>query len=180
MKDDLFAKIWDRLGRPENVDLRIMPLGDAITWSYGSSSGSGYRSPLAEILKKGKNTVDFVGNLTSGKMADAHNEGWSGATIDEIGEKSRDALVAASPNVVLLHAGTTDVTRPLDPDNAPKRLGKLIDEVPLRRCPRIPTRRLQANPRAGPDLRLQQRALLHHPGPPESEQARLARADARV
>jgi lysophospholipase L1-like esterase len=57
-------------------------------------------------------------------MDDNDNEGHSGFTISQIAG-FRDAY-RQRPNVVLLHAGTNDMGKPEDPDNAPGRLDNLV------------------------------------------------------
>ena len=63
------------------VSLRLMPLGDSVTWGYGSTDGNGYRKVLHDLLAQQGYVVDFVGTQKSGNMADAENEGFPGATI---------------------------------------------------------------------------------------------------
>lgn len=77
--------------------------------------------------------MNYVGSVQSGTMADNYNEGHSGATIDQIASFTTLSL-GKRPNVVLLHAGTNDMNLPVDPANAPTRLGTLIDLV-LATCP---------------------------------------------
>jgi len=88
------------------ISLRIMPLGDSITWGNLSSIGNGYRGELAAYLDW--TNLDFVGSKIGGQMADNDNEGHSGSFLADI--KSYALLsVAARPNVILIHAGTNDM-----------------------------------------------------------------------
>jgi hypothetical protein len=90
-----------------NVALRILPLGDTLT--YGGQSGSnGYRDPLRELLTADGNPVDYVGSQTSGTMADNQNEGWPGLTVSALLEKAKVAVPAYLPNLVLINAGASD------------------------------------------------------------------------
>jgi lysophospholipase L1-like esterase len=66
-------------------------------------------------------------------MCDNQNEGHNGAMISEIATYANYSL-PMRPNVVLLHAGTNDMNQPNDPDNAPARLGSLIDQI-VNACP---------------------------------------------
>ncbi|KAK2733485.1 hypothetical protein FQN57_002094 [Myotisia sp. PD_48] len=121
-------------GMPVHLNLKVLPLGDSITWGFGSSSGNGYRGPLNVILKRGNNVVDFIGSQKSGDMDDNDNEGHPGYTISQIAEEVRKgnlqrAAEGQNPNVVLLHAGTNDMNIPTDPDTAHLRLGALIDQL---------------------------------------------------
>jgi lysophospholipase L1-like esterase len=110
------------------VDLRILPLGDSITWGFASSDGNGYRQHLHSKLSGGGNAASFVGSQISGSMPNGHNEGHNGATISEIGGffTAAGALARSRPNVVLLMAGTNDMNKPVEPATAPERLDALI------------------------------------------------------
>lgn len=82
-------ELKDLTGNPESltvrddlsrgVDLRILPLGASITAGQGSSDGNGYREYLQQDLAG--MTMQYVGSLRSGSMADNYHEGHSGFTI---------------------------------------------------------------------------------------------------
>ena len=111
------------------IELRILPLGDSITFGFQSTDGNGYRLRLQELLSG--SSSNFIGSIHSGNMTNNNNEGHNGATIDQIAAVANTSLVDR-PNIVLLHAGTNDLhdDKPADPyADAPKRLGALIDEV---------------------------------------------------
>ncbi|KAJ6622090.1 SGNH hydrolase-type esterase domain-containing protein [Mycena sp. CBHHK59/15] len=115
------------------LNIRLLPLGDSITFGLQSSDGNGYRSTLHNLLQTG-NTVDFIGSLKSGTMADNDNEGHSGATIAQIAQfATNPAALPARPNVVLLMAGTNDVFGG-SISTAPSRLSTLIDSI-FTTCP---------------------------------------------
>ncbi|CAM1503527.1 Fc.00g011180.m01.CDS01 [Cosmosporella sp. VM-42] len=125
-----------------DVELRVLPIGDSITFGVGSSTGgdattgyNGYRKSLYETLKGRGNSVDFVGGLRSGHgdIADKDNEGHRGETINEIARHSLEGIYAA-PNIVLLHAGTNNMKTASDATNAPSDLESLIDLI-LSRSP---------------------------------------------
>jgi lysophospholipase L1-like esterase len=118
--------------------LRILPLGDSITfgWQPENQQGTnGYRAELAQRLS-GSN-FNFVGTLRSGDMEDNYNEGHSGFTISQIQNVMQPAL-DMRPNVILLHAGTNDLHNPApegEPySEAPQRLDGFLDAV-LQTCP---------------------------------------------
>lgn len=129
--------------------LRILPLGDSITWGWQpehkENGTNGYRAQLLHNLIYAQfhwrhrpwHTVDFVGTQHSGLMHDNDNEGHSGFRINQIHDVM-DKGLAMRPNVVLLHAGTNDLHRPeIDGETwaeAPQRLGRLLDKV-LAGCP---------------------------------------------
>jgi len=119
---------------PEDIEtgipLRILPLGDSITWGYGSTSGNGYREALLTRLR---NPVTYIGSEHSGNMSNNENEGHPGAVIAQIGGFAERSLVRR-PNVILLMAGTNDMVGQRDVEHAPQRLGVLIDRC-VAACP---------------------------------------------
>jgi lysophospholipase L1-like esterase len=115
------------------VPLRILPLGDSITYGYYAGQGTnGYREELRTKLVAGGQTVTYVGTLRSGTMTNPENEGHSGWVISQVRGVIQPAI-AFKPNVVLIHLATNDLNRgnnPSEPDaQAPTRLGALIDDV---------------------------------------------------
>ncbi len=67
-----------------DTPIRLMPLGDSITWGLQSSTGNGYRGPLWSELAADGHPLDFVGTVRNGSMSDPDNEGHSGYRIDQI------------------------------------------------------------------------------------------------
>ena len=110
--------------------LRVMPLGDSITWGYGSASTSSYRAPLAALVAgQSQYTVQFLGSQNSGTLTDQSNEGHSGYVISQIRD-SIDAWMAADhPDVVILDIGVNDLNNGVDVANAPARLADLVDRI---------------------------------------------------
>lgn len=119
---------------PNPVAIRIMPLGDSITFgvSVGSVTPGGYRTGLWNSLVTDGWNVDFVGSLSSGpsSLGDKDNEGHIGYRIDQISASIDEWLTSARPSVVLLMIGTNDVLQG-DPyfSAAPSRLSALIDKI---------------------------------------------------
>lgn len=107
------------------IDLRILPVGDSITWGAHSTDGNGYREHLLEKLQG--NNVEYVGTVRSGTMKENHHEGWRGYVISQIAAKAKLSL-PYRPNVVLMLAGTNDIGHNVDPAGAPQRLGQFLDE----------------------------------------------------
>jgi lysophospholipase L1-like esterase len=113
---------------PLTGHVRIMPLGDSITYGIGSSTRNGYRADLAARLAAAGVDVDFVGTQRNG-TGDADHEGHPGWRIDEVRNWIDDWMAAAQPDVVLLNIGTNDYVQNFDPELAPARLSDLIDRI---------------------------------------------------
>ncbi|MFI8933817.1 ricin-type beta-trefoil lectin domain protein [Streptomyces sp. NPDC053474] len=109
--------------------LRVMPLGDSITWGVGSSTGNGYRAPLWDRLAADGHPLDFVGTLRGGSMSDPDNEGHSGYRIDQIAALADAPLTRYRPNVVTLHIGTNDLQGASEVDTAIARLKSLVNQI---------------------------------------------------
>src|SRR5689334_12599304 len=60
---------------PTAAPLRIMPLGDSITYGVGSSALDSYRGALFWRLADAGVAVDYVGSMRSGNSPDPDNEG---------------------------------------------------------------------------------------------------------
>ncbi|MFK8908622.1 FG-GAP-like repeat-containing protein [Streptomyces sp. YS-3] len=110
--------------------LRVMPLGDSITWGGGSPTLSSYRRPLWQIMRlERRYIVRFVGSKASGSFADFSNEGHSGYVIDQLTAGIDGWMAGARPDVVLLHIGINDIARGIDLPHAPDRLAALVDRI---------------------------------------------------
>ena len=101
--------------------LRIMPLGDSITYDNNhndeahprpQSKRFGYRGPLWKMLKDTNVSFDFVGTRHAGQDYaagfDPDNEGYPGQTSKQIAAKTYSLLQKNNPNAILLHIGTND------------------------------------------------------------------------
>ncbi|PTB79994.1 carbohydrate esterase family 3 protein [Trichoderma longibrachiatum ATCC 18648] len=128
-------------GKPikPGTELRILPIGDSITYGFlsdqGGGDGNGYRLRLRQLLSKDK--VVFAGTETSptGNMTDGFFAAWNGKTIQYISDHVTPSL-EQRPNIILLHAGTNDMNpndaiskEGHDPVAASERLGSLIDKM---------------------------------------------------
>ncbi|MGW2275340.1 GDSL-type esterase/lipase family protein [Streptomyces yangpuensis] len=110
--------------------VRVLPLGDSITYGQGSSNESGYRSPLHGLAaKQSRYTLDFVGSLEHGAMPDSAHEGHAGYTIERIRAGANRWLAAAQPDVVLLHIGINDLNQGTDPGQAADQASTLVDQI---------------------------------------------------
>ncbi|MFR0359214.1 ricin-type beta-trefoil lectin domain protein [Streptomyces sediminimaris] len=111
------------------ASLRLMPLGDSITWGVGSASGNSYRGFLWNQLSAEGHTLDFVGSGRNGTMSDPDNEGHSGWRIDQIAGIADSVLARYRPNVVTLEIGTNDLNGNYQVPTAPDRLRALLDQI---------------------------------------------------
>jgi lysophospholipase L1-like esterase len=113
--------------------LRVMPLGDSIT--YGASTPGGYRLPLYVALTNQGFNIDMVGTATdnsaSGLGSEINHEGHSGWRISTTGSNGLYENILSwlaqidDPDVVLIHVGTNDTNDP-DFEHAIDELDALI------------------------------------------------------
>ena len=90
--------------------LKIMPMGDSIT--YGFPISGGYRKQLLQILGAGGFQVDMVGRVgaNSTSMVEPLHEGWPGKTVEYLRDVVVDAtLPAYQPDLILLMIGTNNL-----------------------------------------------------------------------
>ncbi|MGX6606859.1 SGNH/GDSL hydrolase family protein [Micromonosporaceae bacterium Da 78-11] len=113
------------LGAP----LRVMPLGDSLTWGKGSTDGSGYRVALQSRLTVAGLETDFVGSQRNGSGPDLEHEGHPGWRIAQIDANIDQWVPAAAPDLILLDIGTNDLLHHEAVDEAPARLAALIDRL---------------------------------------------------
>jgi lysophospholipase L1-like esterase len=112
-----------------NTPLRVMPLGDSITWGAGSSTGNGYRGPLWNELAADGHPLDFVGTVQNGSMSEPDNEGHPGYHINEIAALADASLTRYRPNVVTLHIGTNDLIGASGANAAITELKSLVNQI---------------------------------------------------
>lgn len=119
--------IRDAMFPSRRPSLRVLPLGGAITFGDGSSSGNGYRERFVNLSSSERQT-EMIGSVKSGSMPDNDNEGHDGATIDDVTNFANESL-HLYPNVVLLYAGGKDMDSDDGANGAPDRLANLIDRM---------------------------------------------------
>lgn len=108
--------------------IRIMPLGDSITYGYPAYS---YRCFLKASLALDDITMKSVGSVLGVPGCDDSQEGHVGWTIGEIkeGVDGQSWLESARPDVILLMIGTNDILRSSRPDSYRILLSTLIDDI---------------------------------------------------
>lgn len=111
--------------------LRVLPLGASSTVGVGSTATAGYRLPLWERLIADGVRVDFVGSRSSGPDAlpDDDHEGRSGWTAARMLPLTGGWVLAAEPDVVLLHAGTNDLLKGASARATARTLDLVLDRV---------------------------------------------------
>lgn len=117
----------------QGAPLRVLPLGDSITYGYNDPTGNAYRRSLVCLLWAHGNPVELVGSVSHGDWPNRQSDAFVYHTIDEIGEAGAPELTrkaaVARPNIVLLHAGTVNFVLGKNVTNAPERLGSLVDFI---------------------------------------------------
>lgn len=112
-------------------ELRVMPLGASSTEGVGSVGTAGYRLPLWQRLAADGIRVDYVGSRASGPSAlpDHEHEGRSGITAARMVSSAGGWVLAADPDVVLLHAGTNDLIAGASGRTVARRLDALLTRI---------------------------------------------------
>jgi acyl-CoA thioesterase-1 len=126
--------------RPEEIDvpaasapgtLKVMPLGASSTVGVGSTATAGYRLPLWERLTARGVRLDFVGSRNSGPdtLPDGDHEGRSGWSAARMLPMTGGWVLAADPDVVLLHAGTNDLLNGVSARDTATTLDRMLDRI---------------------------------------------------
>ena len=128
-----------------SAPLRILPLGDSITYGSHGQDTAGYRGPLYQMLTNAHYRIDYVGTDggTQGSVirlpdSDHEHEGHSGWGTANIPTVSRPGVYDAlpncfsrilAPNIVLLHIGTNDAEDPASMPDIVSRYRKILDRI---------------------------------------------------
>lgn len=113
--------------------LRIMPLGDSITYGQGWDPHGGYRAVLREKLVEAGYDVDYVGTQTGnqGTLAaagDVEHEGHPGWTVDRVTAALPEwSSRIDGPHIVLLKIGTNNCNG--DHATVISQIGDLLDAI---------------------------------------------------
>jgi lysophospholipase L1-like esterase len=115
--------------------LRVMPLGDSITYGLGASGG--YRAPLYQLLTNAGYSLDFIGTQTgngAASLPDPNHEGYPGAFISDIDSVVSGLFSAAmeqEPDIMLLLVGINDYLNNVDTPHATNRLEDLVERIAI-------------------------------------------------
>ena len=129
------------------AQIRIMPLGDSITWGItyipGVSTDEGYRGFLFDSLSTAGYNFDFVGGLQNGDaLSDKDHEGhpaWyankpsscGGACVGPGLAAAVDSFLTENPaDIVLLHIGTNDLIL-MDSNPLTNTIPGLVNDIEL-------------------------------------------------
>lgn len=110
--------------------LRILPLGDSITFGYNEPSGNSYRRDLQCLLSINGNPVSLIGSIKNGDWDNNESDAFNLHTLDEILTAGTPELTLpphSKPNIILLHAGTVNLVLGVNVTTAPDRLAHLLD-----------------------------------------------------
>lgn len=114
---------------------RIMALGDSITRGIGQDGTvySGYRTKLDQYLRYGAVPSGFnyrwVGSMESEPRIGFDHEGHGGWTIDQIYDNITAWQKTYSPDVILLHIGTNNITDGELAATVSAKLAKLLARI---------------------------------------------------
>lgn len=114
-----------------SAHFRVMPLGDSITVGVGSTSGDGYRTPLAQYMVPVEQlyTAQWVGSQTSGSQSDPYNEGHSGWQISDLTAQIDGWMATEQPDLVLLEGGVNDARAGVDSATMAARMQALLGRI---------------------------------------------------
>jgi VCBS repeat-containing protein len=128
---DLATGLWSN-------QLKIMPLGDSITYGFAAqdyltqnSLSQGYRGPLWSDFLANNMLVNLVGDQNDGPVTlpDTANAGYPGLTTSEIAARLPGLLAAEQPNAILLMAGTNDANAGIGPSTIAANILGMLNTV---------------------------------------------------
>lgn len=116
---------------PEAGACKILPLGDSITRGFPDQES--YRVRLFELAVADDHEITFVGSRMGGPDTAAeqtfprNHEGVDGETVNQIANRVPSPALSDMPHIVLLHAGTNDLTG--NNANVSAHMASLLDEL---------------------------------------------------
>ena len=112
------------------AQIRIMPLGDSITRGEGTDPPlTSYRDDLITLLTNAGWAHDFVGSKSDGVGFDSDHEGNRGWRADQIDANINSWLDQYSPDIVLLHIGTNDVSQEQSNSSTANDIGNILSKI---------------------------------------------------
>ena len=96
---------------PNDLVLRILPLGASIVFGTDSSDGNGFREDLRNQLIANGASVNYVGEVQAGNMLDNDVSGFPGLRIEQVAPKLENALPWL-PNLIIIHVGKLGFSSP--------------------------------------------------------------------
>lgn len=131
----IIAKLEENfnLGPAYNPPLKIMPLGDSITYGITGNrdrDSGGYRTELWNKFVADGLQVEFVGSISEGadSLSSQNHEGHPGWTIKQISDSVNEWLNTSGPDLILLMIGTND-TKKSSLKTMIKEFSALIDKI---------------------------------------------------
>jgi len=118
-------KVW-------SGSLKILPLGDSITWGYAEHDNiGGYRGRFWQLMTNEGYTVVMQGPGSAGPswLGSKNHAGYSGAKIHEVESNISPYLAGYNPRVVLLLCGANDILNNYNLATAPDRIASFIDNI---------------------------------------------------
>lgn len=111
--------------------VKIMPLGNSITRGVRgpSTDDAGFRNDLAALLTAEGVVFDFVGSLANGVGFDSDHEGHDGLRAEQLRDSVTTYLTQNPPEVILLHAGTNDISNDQSVASTATEIGELLDAI---------------------------------------------------
>ena len=113
--------------------IKIMPIGDSITYGQGWDPQGGYRAVLREKLVTAGYDVDYVGTQsgnpgTLAQSGDIQHEGHPGWTVERVTSALPEWFAKVdAPHVILLKIGTNNCNN--NHDTVMTQLRVLLDEI---------------------------------------------------
>ncbi|KAF4419074.1 acetylxylan esterase [Fusarium acutatum] len=121
--------LYSTQATPQNVALRLMPLGGSVTYGVGSSDGNGYRKVLRDLLLANGYEVCMVGSRRAGSMHNNENEGWRGYRLDQIESRVRRSVATVKPNLFTVNAGSNDCIQSHELGAFRERMDSLLEHL---------------------------------------------------
>ena len=115
----------------KKTPLRILALGDSITYGYDEPSGNSYRRAVECLLHHDGYPVEFIGSVKNGNWENNESDAFNLNTTDQILVHAKPELTRpiSQPNAIFLHAGTVNFVVGVNVTNAACRLAHLIDFI---------------------------------------------------